>query len=68
MAPYCQWIGDTSDVMRLRRSTRRSRAFLQSSRRFVKDLEEFFFVAVSEDADLRQVEGDDAHVEAAVDW
>ena len=35
---------------------------------FVENLEEFFFVAIGEDADLRQVEGDDAHVETAVEF
>ena len=35
---------------------------------FVEDLEEFFFVAIGEDANLRQVEGDDAHVETAVEF
>jgi hypothetical protein len=41
--------------------------FFAEFQALVEDLEEFFFVAVGEDADLRQVEGDDAHVEAAVE-
>ena len=35
---------------------------------FVENLEEFFFVAIGEDTDLRQVQGDDAHVETAVEF
>ena len=42
--------------------------FLAEFQALVEDLEEFFFVAVGEDADLRQVEGDDAHVETAVEF
>ena len=42
--------------------------FFAQFQALVEDLEEFFFIAVGKNPDLRQVQGDDTHVEAAVEF
>ena len=67
MAPYCQWIGETSDVTFFQQFNAKEKCiFCKVPGALSRIWKKFFFVTVGEDPDLGQVQGDDAHVEAAV--
>ena len=68
MAPYCQWMGLTSDLVPLQRAVAAHERLAAQIEPFVEQLPKLLLVSLRHDADLRQVDGHDALIEASLEF